>query len=232
MLKTTLIVIAALLGMTPASHEPPTREGVDVSHWQGEVRWPEVAGDDVTFAFAKATEGDRYTDPRFHYNWREMKKAGLIRGAYHFLDPSINGAIQAAHFLHVVSDLEPGDFIPVVDVERMKRSSNRQLARVVDEFVGEIKKRTGLDCIIYVSPAFWKEHLLVVQSGMRHQPLWVAEYDTNKIDSLKDLPAWTIWQYTRKGRLAGIDGYCDRLKGRSLSVVRIPADWKRPPNRR
>ena len=228
MLEITALVASALLGLATTAHEPPIRQGVDVSHWQGDVRWLEVASEPVTFAFAKATEGDRYADPRFHYNWREMKKAGLVRGAYHFLDPMADGASQADHFLHVVSDLEAGDFLPVVDVERMKRASNRALAKVLDDFIERIRGRTGLDCIIYVSPDFWTEHLLPVQSGMRNQPLWVADYDTRAPRSLKGLPPWTIWQYARRGRLPGIDGHCDRLRGRSLDAARIPANWKHP----
>lgn len=226
MIKIAILVVTTCLCFGSSSIESPIRQGVDVSHWQGDVRWGEISRDKISFAFAKATEGDRYVDPRFHYNWREMKKAGLVRGAYHFLDPMTDGVTQAGHFLHVVDDLEPGDFLPAVDVERMKRASNRDLNKVLDDFVGEIRRRTGLDCIIYVSPAFWNDHLRSVQSGMRSQPLWVAEYGVDAPRSLEGLEPWTIWQYTRTGRLSGIDGRCDRLKGRSLDGARIPTDWK------
>lgn len=219
-------MFALLVTSLPGTGTSGTVEGVDVSHWQGDIEWASVAGAGIEFAFVKSTEGVAYTDPKFHYNWREIGKAGLARGAYHFLDPSRDGAEQARHFLHVVGRLHPGDLLPAVDVERMKRSSNRELARVLDAFTDQIRRDTGLECVLYVSPGFWKEHLLPVQETMRKQPLWITEYEAREPSRLTKLPPWTIWQYTKEGRVTGIEGRCDRSQGRGIDAIRIPRDWK------
>ena len=61
--------------------------GIDVSHHQGSIDWSAVAGDDVGFAFIKATEGGDHIDRRFEENWIGAAKAGIPRGAYHFFTP-------------------------------------------------------------------------------------------------------------------------------------------------
>jgi lysozyme len=40
-------------------------EGIDVSHWQGDVDWHAVKKSGRKFAFAKATEGRSMVDEKF-----------------------------------------------------------------------------------------------------------------------------------------------------------------------
>ena len=108
----------------------------------------------------------------------------------------------------------------------MKRESNQEIAKVLDAFTDQVRRETGLECILYVSPAFWKEHLLPAQTTTRTQPLWITEFDAKKARRLLTLPPWTSWQATKKGRIAGIPGPCDRSRGRELDSIRIPATWK------
>src|ERR1700728_5326112 len=67
-----------------------TLQGVDVSHYDGTVNWTQVKAAGISFAFAKATESDNDIDPTFATNWAGMKAAGVVRGAYHFFDPSVS----------------------------------------------------------------------------------------------------------------------------------------------
>src|SRR5690348_14694718 len=61
-----------------------TVTGIDVSHYQGTVDWAKVAGSGRKFGIVKATEGTGYIDSSFAANWSAMKKAGVLRSAYHF----------------------------------------------------------------------------------------------------------------------------------------------------
>jgi lysozyme len=61
--------------------------GIDVSSYQGAVDWGAWKGKGIAFAIAKATEGRTIRDSEFARNWRELKPAGLVRGAYHFTHP-------------------------------------------------------------------------------------------------------------------------------------------------
>lgn len=67
--------------------------GIDVSAAQGQPRWGEVLEDPrgLTFAWCKATDGDRGKDPSWDYNARELAALNgeLLYGAYHVTHPSI-----------------------------------------------------------------------------------------------------------------------------------------------
>jgi lysozyme len=87
----------------PAPYLPPIMSDVvfDISHYEN------VSQDFVTTAQAgiaavilKATQGTGFVDPTFLPRVAEARAAGLLVGAYHFLDGS-SPAEQAAHFLTV-----------------------------------------------------------------------------------------------------------------------------------
>ena len=89
--------------------------GIDVSHYQSRINWDTIATQDISFAFVKASEGATYNDSLFCNNWGEMKRVGILRGAYHFFRPTIPADIQAENFTSLV-EMEWGDLPPVLDV--------------------------------------------------------------------------------------------------------------------
>lgn len=199
---------------------PAISQGIDVSRFQGAVDFKKVADSGVRFAFAKATQGTSHTDSEFSRNWSAMKEAGLIRGAYHYLEPNLDGAKQAKHFLSVVS-LEPGDLPPAVDVERTNRDTNEELLTTLTQYLEEIRTHTGRNAIIYVSPAFWNEHLEPKLEKALPNPLWIAEYNVKSPRQLNKLPPWTFWQHSQNGRTPGVKGPVDLDHGRNLDTLRI-----------
>src|SRR5688572_21982049 len=60
-------------------------QGIDVSYWQGDIDWNTVSNAGISFAYIKATEGGDHVDPKFLQNWYQAKRAGIARGAYHFI---------------------------------------------------------------------------------------------------------------------------------------------------
>ena len=73
--------------------------GIDVSRYQSDINWNKVANQDITFAFVKASEGETISDNFFCKNWKEMKEAGIRRGAYHFFRPTTSVLTQAQNCL-------------------------------------------------------------------------------------------------------------------------------------
>ena len=110
-LLTLILACASVLAHSAAAADEDIVEGIDVSHHQGEIDWTKVKNDGIVFAFMKATQGLRFVDPRFKLNWAATEKAGIIRGAYHFLEADQDGAAQAKHFMKTV-DFTKGDLIP------------------------------------------------------------------------------------------------------------------------
>jgi len=100
-------------------------QGRDVSDYQP-VQRPDQWG---SFGFAKVSEGLSWTAKTFPGNWASMSKAGVPRGAYHFLHPAQDPVAQARRFVALVraQGLQRGDML-VVDSELMAgiaRSSRR-----------------------------------------------------------------------------------------------------------
>jgi lysozyme len=108
----TLVATRARSWFLPGG--PDWVQGIDVSHHQGPINWDEVAGDDVRFAWIKATEGGDWEDPRFDENWAGAGAAGVPRGAYHFFTLCRPAAEQAAWFLSVAP---AGELPTAVDLE-------------------------------------------------------------------------------------------------------------------
>ena len=72
----------------------PTFEGIDVSHWQGNIDWAKVKASGVQFAIIKAGGSDAgfYTDSKWERNYRGAKANGIAVGAYYFVGPKCTSA--------------------------------------------------------------------------------------------------------------------------------------------
>lgn len=224
----TLIVVAAFfMGCKSDTVAPPQRmpgysvHGVDVSHYQNRVNWDSVAATGVQFAFVKATEGETWQDSFFCKNWEKMRKIGLKRGAYHFLNPSLNARLQAENFLQMV-DLAPGDLPPVVDIEHKEGVSEAVLIAKLRVWLWTVEQKTGVRPIIYTNLNFYQKWLA---GHFDRYPLWIARFSTEKpvVAAGND---WVFWQYANHGRLSGVTGPVDfnvfRGKMADLEQLCIP----------
>src|SRR3989337_4160563 len=98
-----------------AAHTMPI-QGIDVSYWQGDIDWDAAREAGVSFTFIKATEGGDHLDPKFLDNWYAAKRAGVARGAYHFVYWCRPANEQALWFmLNVPTDSDA--LPPVLDLE-------------------------------------------------------------------------------------------------------------------
>ena len=87
----SLVLSAALPWAQPAAAADTDLAGIDVSHWQGDIRWSDVVADGVGFAIAKATEGRIYQDDQYARNKEKAEGLGLPFTAYHFASPDRDG---------------------------------------------------------------------------------------------------------------------------------------------
>src|SRR5271169_4494007 len=86
-----------------APYLPPVTSDVviDISHYETvSQNFAETAAAGIAAVILKATQGTGFVDPTFLARAAEAKAAGLLVGAFHFLDGS-SPAAQVAHFLTV-----------------------------------------------------------------------------------------------------------------------------------
>jgi lysozyme len=180
-------------------------QGLDVSHFQGTVNWPEVKQAGLRFAIAKATEGQNTVDSQFKNNWQNIKAAGLLRGAYHFFDAGIDGTAQANHFLQI-APLEPGDLPPVIDVEAAASASNATILQEVQNWLDTVEQALNRRPMIYTTASFWNSHL---NHTFGAYPLWIAEYGVSVPKIPTGWSNWQFWQYSQAGKVSGVTGSVD-----------------------
>lgn len=217
---------------------PGTMPGIDVSHWNEAIDWAQVAASGTTFAFAKASEGRTYVDPMYATNKTGAAANGIVFGAYHFARPddTRRDAIhEADHFIET-ADLDPGNLIPVLDIERTGGLGQRKVTRWILAWLGRVTERLGVHPIVYTSPNGWAartgDTTAVADAG--YAVLWVAHWDV----ASPTVPAedwggngWRFWQYTDGGSVPGVDGKVDLdwFLGDSFAGLTIPSPDVTPP---
>ncbi len=238
-----VLALLALLSAGASSAATSRAQGLDVSNWNGTIKWSKVAGAGYSFAFGKATEGTTFTDATYTTNRNGSENAGLAFGAYHFARPggkSIAAATrsaiaQANHFLAVAAP-QPGELPPVLDLETTGKLSKARLLTWTLAWLQQIYARTGVEPFLYTSPNFWKENLgnstAAAQAGTE---LWIAHWTSAAQPTVPaqnwDGDGWTFWQWTNCLSVPGIkhcaDG--DRMNGTNLAPVVIEPYPTGPP---
>ena len=184
-------------------------QGIDVSHYQGTIDWRGVAGDDVAFAYVKATEGVAGRDAEFGRNWWGARRAGLRVGAYHYFIFCRSAGAQARNFL-AVSPRMAGGLPPAVDLEPARSCpvplTGEEMRRELNAYLAIVEAHQRRQAVLYVTPQFYAAY----GRYLPRRPMW------RRSISLTATPngSWTFWQYGSQGRVSGIRTYVD------LNVVR------------
>ena len=171
--------------------------GIDISKWDGTWDAARSKSAGAAFVFIKASQATK-TDPLFTVNWQKAKDAGLLRGAFHYLDTSLPGRDQADYFANLIAS-DRGELPPVVDFEEI--SPNLTAARAtaqLRDFVTQLKSH-GYTPTIYTSASYWQGYG-DKNSEWAHYPLWLADYN-NTVSPAAPAPwtQWTFWQDSTKG---------------------------------
>lgn len=196
--------------------------GIDVSKFQKDINWEAVRQMQVdririSFAFIKATEGITLQDGSFKRNWQKARRAGLIRGAYHFFYATRDPIKQAINFRNTVQ-LESGDLPPVLDIEMHNNQPPAVIRSTAKIWLEEMEKIYGTKPIIYTNLKFYNTYLGAEFDGY---PLWIAHYYQKGRPRLdRD---WLFWQHSDIGRVNGIKTIVDFnvFRGDSAALLKL-----------
>lgn len=196
--------------------------GIDISRYQSYIEWDKIkvltdaqgrstnsvnqAKDirNVSYVFIKATEGNSFKDKHFKKHWRNAKKYGIRRGAYHFFRSSKDAETQARHFIRTVGELSADDLPPVLDIETIhKGCSYKILNDKALTWLKTVENHYGRKPIVYSSATFIND--ILCKEIKENYPIWVAHYGA----PAPRCPRWHIWQFTDDAVVYGIDGYVD-----------------------
>lgn len=175
---------------------------IDLSHHNVVTDFARVKAAGVVGVIHKATEGTTFTDNQYKGREKAALAAGLAWGSYHFLKHS-NVPAQIANYLKFAAPL-PGARV-CIDYE--------DAACTLDDLHSAVTALVAADDSLQI--AIYSGHLIKEQLGNAEDPLlskcalWIAQYASKPSWPDETWPYWSLWQYSDKGRVSGIQGDVD-----------------------
>lgn len=121
--------------------------GFDVSAFQG------TSVPRADFIFIKATEGSGYASSRFHAQWADAKRKGMLRGAYHFARPERSSAASQADRLLARADAVPGEMLCLdLEASELNQSRTNAWARAFGDRLRE--KAPDVTTVVYLGSGY------------------------------------------------------------------------------
>jgi len=191
-----------------------TVPGIDVSAYQGDVDWPEVAASGVKFAFVRLgyrgyADGSLKEDAYARKNLEGASAAGIPVGAYFFSQAiSVEEAeAEAAYALEILAGTELDlplvfDWEYVSDEARTGQVDRETLTECTLAFCRAVEN-AGYKAMIYFN--IYQSQELLELEALTEYAWWLAKYDMEtpfpcRVD---------VWQYTDVGSIPGIRGNVD-----------------------
>lgn len=206
----TLIIIQVTMieakAIEPSSNI--TYEGIDVSNWQGNINFKEVANSGIKVVYIKATQGTNYISPTFESSYINAKANGLKIGFYHYVTArSIQEAEAEANFFASRISGKEIDCRLAMDFEQFGNLGTEEINTIGLAFLRRLEQITNKKLVVYsntyAARTIWNGDIL-------NYPLWVAEYGVQRPGNNGKWNTYVGWQYTDEGIISGIDGYVDR----------------------
>jgi lysozyme len=172
-------------------------EGLDISHHQGVIDWTNIDAK-YKFVFAKATEGDTFTDTKFSENAKGIKDTNRILGAYHFFHFNYDGTEQANNYIKTVGTLI--DLPPAIDFEFSGNPKEYDEAKIIIELqkcIDRLEEHYAHRVIIYTTPDAYKQ---IIKDNFDN-PLW---YRSILLTVKKNMNNLVFWQYHNSATIRGI----------------------------
>lgn len=233
-----VIMIVCMFGINeifafgPSSDE--IYQGIDVSEWQGSINFEEVKRAGIDIVYIKASEGTDYIDHYFEANYMGARESGLQIGFYHYLTArNVEEAEEQARFFARVISSKEVDCKLAMDFESFGDLSIQEINNISEAFLATLEEISGEEVVIYSDASNARD---IFERSLAVYPIWVAEYFVQEPFDNGKWETWVGFQYTDRGRIAGISGSVDRdefTDGILLDErVRLPESENKPVTER
>lgn len=184
---------------------------IDLSKWQGSINFDKFAKE-CDLAIIRVQYGSLTEDTRHKEYENGCIKEGIPFGAYAFgmfLNKS-DAEQEAKDFLKRVSS--KAKFL-VLDVEKDTAQNNKagELWANTQAYINYLKKHDKLKRPVglYVSHEMYTPYKM---NKVKADFLWIPRYSGTSAPGKKPVMKCDLWQYTDKGKIAGVGGYVDISK--------------------
>ena len=184
-----------------------TLNGIDISSYQSGIDLTVVPCD---FVIIKATQGTGYVNPDCDRAYQQAKRAGKLRGTYHYVGGG-NAVAEADYYVNNIKGYLR-DGLLAIDWEAEQNGAWGNEA-YLEQLVRRVIERTGVKPLIYSMASRYAQVAAVAKR--LDCGLWIAEYADMNPTGYQAHP-WregaygcAIRQYTSAGRLNGWGGNLD-----------------------
>ncbi len=205
-----------------ASETDDQTTGIDVSEFQRNIDWPEVASSGIDFVMVRcgyrtASSGEIKEDACARYNLQEAHANGLQLGAYFFSTATTEEeAREEARWMCDFLAGYPITYPVAYDCEGFQNSSSRQYGMTVKErsalaevFLDELEAN-GYTGMFYAARNELEDDTLWKTSELELKyRIWVAQYPSVMTPTPDYRGKYAMWQYTNQGEVPGIEGSVD-----------------------
>jgi lysozyme len=189
---------------------------LDFSHLNPNVDWDQLAQmTGLEGVVLKVSEGITVQDSVFQVRFRAANSHLVaVKGLYHFYHPADDPNSQANNYIRQRDTAEAPKTIPAIvdleDCENLQEWPNvpeEQRYSDLKTFIARLEAE-GYPIMIYSSHNFMSR-ILPHADFLLSYLLWVAWYEAAPPLLPSPWTAWTWWQYTGSGNVAGVQGDCD-----------------------
>ncbi|MFD2417009.1 GH25 family lysozyme [Amycolatopsis pigmentata] len=205
------LMTSSVFAVLPGASAMQTLTGFDISAWQKLPDFAAAKANGAAFAFVEATLGTGYVNPVFLQQFRAVKAAGLVRGAYHYARPDRSSGAAQADFLHANYGkwyVDGATLPPTVDLEdtdglpHCYGMTPTAMVAWIRDFSTELKSLTGHEPIIYTTTLWWRSCTAESTAFAADHPLWLARYARSIGETPRGWQA-SFWQSGTTGPLPG-----------------------------
>jgi lysozyme len=133
-----------------------------------------------------------------------MRRAGLLRGAYHFFHPATDASAQADYFLERLANangdstqLAPGDLPAALDLEVSDGVSTGDIISGAGAWLVAVEQATGRRPIVYTYVDFWRT-TLGNPPDLSGYPLWISHLNVTSPTIPGGWTNWIFWQFAKQ----------------------------------
>ena len=185
-------------------------KGIDVSSFQGKPDWAKVKKAGINFAILRIHQKNG-PDSSFEHNYRGCRTNAIAVGGYKYSYAlTEEQALEEAEETLAVLAGRGLEFPVFYDLEweRQRKLGKAAVEKIAETFLNRIQKagyKVGIYCNVD-----WYQNILTAK--LKSYDLWLARYpanDNGTVQTRLKPTAGIGWQYSSKGKVAGISGNVD-----------------------
>lgn len=180
----------------------------DISKWQGNVDWA-AAAKELSFCILRASCGES-VDTKFYDNVKGCVENGIPFGVYHYVKAGTATAAvkEAQFFLKTCAEAQRQPNFWIADIEYEAQTAQTTEAVCV-AFLHTLRASDCQKIGLYINTRYAWAGAAIGLCDIMWIPHWGKNDGDVPADRYKPKHPYDLWQYTSRGRLAGVKGDVD-----------------------